>query len=88
MIAPQKYKNALQAFRGVIVHARTLAYRSAPYKTIAGILDAAEYLRFLIAKPSDETDRFRSNLEGIANKYNPCRAQAHVGCANLPALRD
>jgi hypothetical protein len=69
MIAPEKLHNAYYALQAVLVQARFLAYKPENAKQVAGLLDYAEYLPWLMACKSDETARFRANLEEVATRY-------------------
>jgi hypothetical protein len=64
MIRPDKLSSALYTLQGVLIRARTLAYGSGTPQQLASLLDDAEYLPRLIARESDETDRFRRVLDG------------------------
>jgi hypothetical protein len=73
MIRPEKLLHALQGLHDLMVWGRWMAYRDAPHGEIADLLDWGEILPGLIASPDDETDRFRSYLEHIANRHSCAR---------------
>ncbi len=70
MIRTDKLNNALYALQGVLIRARSLAYEGAPHEKLATILDAAEYLPFLIASKIDETDTFRACIANVATEFS------------------
>ena len=69
MIDPTKLPNALYALQAVLVRARAMANEPNKREELVDLLDYAEYLPCLIAKQTDETDRFRANLEEISNRH-------------------
>ena len=69
MIQKNKEKNALYALQHVLIRARTMAYESNNAK-LAELLDYAEYLPDLIARPEEDcTETFRQNVTDIAEKF-------------------
>jgi hypothetical protein len=69
VIKPDKVNNALYALQGVLVQARFMAHQGESHHKLAEILDAAEYLPFLIVNKTDETDHFRGCIADIATKF-------------------
>jgi hypothetical protein len=69
MISSHKLPNALYALQGILICARSLANEPARTNELAELLDYAEHLPRLIAKPGDETDSFRIVLEEVADRY-------------------
>ena len=69
MIRPDKLAQAVFALQGVMVAGRTMAYEGAPHERLADLLDAAEYLPWLISCATDETENFREWLEYIGENY-------------------
>ncbi len=67
MIAQDKMKPALFALNAVLVHARTMAFEEAPHATLAKVLDIAEVLPMLVARPDDTTREFRLHLESLVS---------------------
>lgn len=62
-------RDALGALHSILIRLRFDALQSEQENT-AAVLDIAEYLVQLIAKPEDQTKEFRENLEGLA-RSNP-----------------
>lgn len=69
MIRPDELQNALYAFQGALVKARTLAY-DAQNASLARLLDHSEYLPRLMAEPEDCTESFRSTLSEVAQGFS------------------
>jgi hypothetical protein len=72
MIQADKLDNAFYALQCTITAARKMAYEKKPHKEIADILDATEYLPYLIMNDEDNTRRFREYLVAIGEKHKEC----------------
>ena len=70
MIESSKLNSALFAIQETIIKARMMAYERESYENIASILDYAEYLPLLIAEEADNTVKFRTCLEQIAQRFD------------------
>jgi hypothetical protein len=62
MIRPEKLAASLYALNGLLVSARTMAYKKEDHARVAELLDTAEILPMLIRDKEDKTDFFRSML--------------------------
>jgi hypothetical protein len=69
MIRQDKHDRALEAIHRVLVAARFMATRQAPYEDLVAVLDIAEYLPTLFLRKDDQTDHFRDMLADNAKKY-------------------
>lgn len=68
MISNAKENGALRAINAILFLCRSLAYET-QQNQLADILDTAEYLPLLMLKDEDETETFRAQLVGLAEKY-------------------
>ena len=69
MISSDKLGNALYTLQGVLIYARSRAGQSASMREIVSLLDAAEYLPYLIARKSNDTALYREFVADIAQKH-------------------
>ena len=69
MIQENKQNNALFALNAVLFRARAMALHEVQHQDLAAVLDCAEYLVRLIARPEDATEEFREMLVDLAHRY-------------------
>lgn len=69
MIAPEKLQNALCALNRLLVVARTMAYQRKDHSDLAAVLDVAEYLPRLLSTETEDSDGFREQLAGLADRW-------------------
>lgn len=73
MVRADKLQSALYALNAVLVVAREMAYEAKPTGDIARVLDIAEYLPALLARPDDRTDEYLAHLVDLANQNDAFR---------------
>ena len=69
MIVKEKEIAAIKALQSVIVRGRAMAYEKANHRSIADLLDRAEYLAAMLYNPNDMKDSFLSNLVELASLH-------------------
>ncbi len=69
MISADKSQNALRALNHVLVLARKMAYDGVEHRSIAEVLDVAEYLPQLLADEHDQTALFGEHLGDLAARW-------------------